>query len=295
MKEKAGNNTELDKDLVLRVQQGDKSAYDLLVIKYQHRIIQLVNRYVKDPSEAQDVAQEAFIKAYRALGNFRGDSAFYTWLYRIAINTAKNYLVSVFYVMHRFFNAELTFARIVMVKNHKAATEQLDSLHEHLSRSHHQRLMIDVLGMKALQADTDGDAATAVALLEQAVLLGQTGQLVRPLANLGPELFKLLDRLNLDQEGSRYVKMIFSAQPASVNASKDSTEHQYIYEVLSRREIQILELLARNMSNKEIAQQLYISTGTVKRHAHNIYGKLDVSDRRKAVSKATGLGILKKD
>ena len=85
---------QLDEDLVLRVQQGDKSAFDLLVIKYQHKIIQLVNRYVKDPSEAQDVAQEAFIKAYRALGNFRGDSAFYTWLYRIAINTAKNYLVS---------------------------------------------------------------------------------------------------------------------------------------------------------------------------------------------------------
>ena len=85
---------QLDEDLVLRVQRGDKSAFDFLVIKYQHRIIQLVNRYVKDPSEAQDVAQEAFIKAYRALGNFMGDSAFYTWLYRIAINTAKNYLVS---------------------------------------------------------------------------------------------------------------------------------------------------------------------------------------------------------
>lgn len=85
---------QLDQDLVLRVQQGDKSAFDLLVIKYQHKIIQLVNRYVKDSSEAQDVAQEAFIKAYRALGNFRGESAFYTWLYRIAINTAKNYLVS---------------------------------------------------------------------------------------------------------------------------------------------------------------------------------------------------------
>ena len=94
MKEQIGNNTELDKALVLRVQQGDKAAFDLLVIKYQHRIIQLVNRYIKDPSESQDVAQEAFIKAYRALGNFRGDSAFYTWLYRIAINTAKNYLVS---------------------------------------------------------------------------------------------------------------------------------------------------------------------------------------------------------
>jgi len=94
VKEQKGNNAELDKELVLKVQQGDKSAFDLLVIKYQHRIIQLVNRYVKDPSEAQDVAQEAFIKAYRALPNFRGDSAFYTWLYRIAINTAKNYLVS---------------------------------------------------------------------------------------------------------------------------------------------------------------------------------------------------------
>ena len=85
---------QLDEDIVLRVQRGDRSAFDFLVIKYQHKIIQLVNRYVKDPSEAQDVAQETFIKAYRALGNFRGDSAFYTWLYRIAINTAKNYLVS---------------------------------------------------------------------------------------------------------------------------------------------------------------------------------------------------------
>ncbi|MFZ2451139.1 MAG: RNA polymerase sigma factor RpoE [Methylovulum miyakonense] len=85
---------QLDEELVVRVQQGDKKAYDLLVVKYQHKIVQLVNRYLKDPSEAQDVAQEAFIKAYRAIGSFRGDSTFYTWLYRIAINTAKNYLVS---------------------------------------------------------------------------------------------------------------------------------------------------------------------------------------------------------
>lgn len=94
MKVKTGTSEQLDKDLVLRVQRGDKSAFDLLVIKYQYKIVQLVNRYVKDPSEAQDVAQESFIKAYRAIGNFRGDSAFYTWLYRIAINTAKNYLVA---------------------------------------------------------------------------------------------------------------------------------------------------------------------------------------------------------
>ena len=85
---------DLDQALVLRVQKGDKAAFDLLVIKYQHKIVHLVNRYVKDPSEAQDVAQDAFIKAYRALAEFRGESAFYTWLYRIAINTAKNYLLS---------------------------------------------------------------------------------------------------------------------------------------------------------------------------------------------------------
>ena len=83
-----------DYALVKRVQQGDRSAFDVLVLKYQHKIVKLIMRYVRDPSEALDVAQEAFIKAYRAAPNFRGDSAFYTWLYRIAINTAKNHLVA---------------------------------------------------------------------------------------------------------------------------------------------------------------------------------------------------------
>jgi RNA polymerase sigma-70 factor, ECF subfamily len=83
-----------DQQLVQRVQKGDKSAFDLLVLKYQHRVLKLVSRFVNDAAEAQDVAQEAFLKAYRALPSFRGDSAFYTWLYRIAINTAKNALVS---------------------------------------------------------------------------------------------------------------------------------------------------------------------------------------------------------
>jgi RNA polymerase sigma-70 factor (ECF subfamily) len=85
---------ETDQQLVERVQRGDKRAYDLLVLKYQHRIVGLVSRYMRDQDEVLDVTQEAFIKAYRALPGFRGDSAFYTWLYRIAINTAKNYLVS---------------------------------------------------------------------------------------------------------------------------------------------------------------------------------------------------------
>ncbi|MFU8784564.1 RNA polymerase sigma factor RpoE [Aliidiomarina sp.] len=85
---------EIDQQLVERVQQGDQRAFDVLVKKYQHKIMSLVSRYVKHPGDVPDVAQEAFIKAYRALPNFRGESAFYTWLYRIAVNTAKNYLVA---------------------------------------------------------------------------------------------------------------------------------------------------------------------------------------------------------
>ena len=83
-----------DLSLVRRVQRGDKGAFDALVLKYQHKLVKLVMRYVRNPAEAEDIAQEAFIKAYRALPQFRGDSAFYTWLYRIAINTAKNAVVS---------------------------------------------------------------------------------------------------------------------------------------------------------------------------------------------------------
>ncbi|NVK21077.1 MAG: RNA polymerase sigma factor RpoE [Kangiellaceae bacterium] len=85
---------EVDSELVKRVQEGDKKAFDMLVLKYQHKIMNLISRFVKDQHEVMDISQEAFIKAYRALPSFRGDSAFYTWLYRIAINTAKNYLVS---------------------------------------------------------------------------------------------------------------------------------------------------------------------------------------------------------
>lgn len=84
----------VDKELVERVRRGDKRAFDLLVLKYQQKVANLVSRYIRDPSETQDVTQEVFIKAYRALKNFRGDSAFYTWIYRIAINTAKNVLVA---------------------------------------------------------------------------------------------------------------------------------------------------------------------------------------------------------
>ncbi|ARP80856.1 RNA polymerase sigma factor RpoE [Bordetella genomosp. 9] len=85
---------DIDAELVARVQRGDKKAFDLLVLKYQRKIMRLLSRMIRDQAEIEDVAQEAFIKAYRALPQFRGDSAFYTWLYRIAINTARNWLAS---------------------------------------------------------------------------------------------------------------------------------------------------------------------------------------------------------
>ncbi len=85
---------EIDQQLVERAQRGDKRAFELLVLKYQRKLGRLLSRFVRDPAEVEDVTQEAFIKAYRALPSFRGDSAFYTWLYRIGINTAKNYLVA---------------------------------------------------------------------------------------------------------------------------------------------------------------------------------------------------------
>ena len=88
------DNPNIDRALVRRVQKGDKSAFDLLVIKYQFKVAKIVARYIHTPAEVEDVSQEVFIKAYRAVGGFRGDSAFYTWLYRIAVNTSKNHLVS---------------------------------------------------------------------------------------------------------------------------------------------------------------------------------------------------------
>jgi RNA polymerase sigma-70 factor (ECF subfamily) len=88
------SDREIDQRLVERAQRGDKQAFELLVAKYQRKLARLLSRFIRDPAEVEDVAQEAFIKAYRALPSFRGESAFYTWLYRIGINTAKNYLVA---------------------------------------------------------------------------------------------------------------------------------------------------------------------------------------------------------
>ena len=199
--------------------------------------------------------------------------------------------------LQRSFNAELTSIRVMMAldtpDSRAAAAEQLDSFHQLVSQIHHKRLMIDVLGMKALLADAEGDVDTAVALLHEAVVLGQPGQLIRPLADLGTGLVKLFNLLDLNQEGLQYVGEILGALNGSSEATTARSGNGNKSASLSQRELEILDLFAINLSNKEIAEQLYISPGTVKRHAYNIFRKLSVSDRHEAVSKSRGLGILK--
>lgn len=120
------SGVETDKELVERVQNGDKAAFDLLVLKYQSRIVNLVSRFVRNPADAMDVTQEAFIKAYRALPNFRGDSAFYTWMYRIAVNTAKNFLA----VQSRRPNeADQDISEIEQIEGDNALKEQATPEH----------------------------------------------------------------------------------------------------------------------------------------------------------------------
>jgi len=199
--------------------------------------------------------------------------------------------------LQRFYNAELTSIRVMMTldtpESRAAAAEQLDSFHQVVKQIHHKRLMIDVLGMKALLANAEGDVDTAVALLHEAVLLGQSGQLIRPLADLGAGLVKLFNRLDLNQEGLQYVGKILGALNGSSEATTAQSGNGNMSASLSQRELEILDLFAINLSNKEIAEQLFISPGTVKRHAYNIFRKLSVKDRHDAVSKSRGLGILK--
>lgn len=116
-----------DSQLVVRVQKGDKAAFNLLVLKYQSRIINLVSRFIRNHADALDVTQEAFIKAYRALPNFRGESAFYTWLYRIAVNTAKNFLAV---QTRRYSDYEQEFSEIEQFEGNEALKEH--STPEHL-------------------------------------------------------------------------------------------------------------------------------------------------------------------
>ena len=195
-------------------------------------------------------------------------------------------------LLHRFFNPELAWVKAVVTHDlgeHRHSMLRVASeIDELMNRSHHRRLRIDLNGIRAIDAARTGKTAEALELLREAVDIGQPGRLIRPLADLGPPIARLLGQLDLDEEGLQYVGQILAAIPGGNGQSRHQAD---LPETLSDREIEILALLAQDLSNKEIAERLFISTGTVKRHAHNIYGKLAVGSRREAVSKAAGLGI----
>jgi LuxR family maltose regulon positive regulatory protein len=146
------------------------------------------------------------------------------------------------------------------------------------------------MALTALLTYRDGDETGAAAPLAEAVMIGQPGHLIRPIADIGPAIVPILNRLNLKEGGLEYVGEIIAAIQTRDESEPGAGQHAP--ELLSPREVDILQLLAQDLSNKKIAEKLFISTGTVKRHAHNIFGKLAVKNRRDAVSKATGLGIL---
>jgi LuxR family maltose regulon positive regulatory protein len=209
--------------------------------------------------------------------------------------------------MQRFFNAELTSIRVIMARNTpqslKSAAEQLDLMHKLLGRIHHRRLMIDVLGMKALLADALNQESTAFEKLSEALTLAEPGEFIRPFLDLGHQMSDLLKRLARQKPDLKYTERILAAfsneeTGTGQEVSDDQSVHrsflpnQALVEPLTKREIEILLILSKRLSNHEIAERLFISPETVKRHLYNIFQKFDVKTRKQAIAKAKSLGIL---
>jgi LuxR family maltose regulon positive regulatory protein len=196
-------------------------------------------------------------------------------------------------------------AKVLLAEGSEESREQagllLTRLRGVLERTHSRRILIEVLALQGLLHAARGEESAATDLLARAVSLGQPGGLIRIFVDLGPELTELLNRVDADEEGLRYIGRILAAfraeqRPKAAGAQRVQAEapadRHPSGSPLTKRELEILGLLAKRLSNKEIARKLFISPGTVKRHSSTIYSKLGVHDRRKAVAKAVGLGIL---
>ncbi|MEA3438907.1 MAG: LuxR C-terminal-related transcriptional regulator [Chloroflexota bacterium] len=195
----------------------------------------------------------------------------------------------------RFLIPQLTFAKVLLALNNENNIEQISDLlfrlQEHIERLNHTRFKIDVLALQALHKDAHGDQTAALEKLGQSVRLAEPGGWIRPFVDLGPKMASLLYRLRNQDAAQGYISQILDAFPGP-KTSELSDSRVNLVEPLTAREMEILGLLAQQLSNKEIAAELVISHGTVKQHTHNIYQKLDVNTRRQAVTTATELGIL---
>jgi LuxR family maltose regulon positive regulatory protein len=197
-----------------------------------------------------------------------------------------------FQAPYRFHEPRITLARMLVMEGSEQSLEQaanlLTRLGAFLEKIHNTRFLIEVLALQALLHDAQGDEPAAREVLGKAVALAQPGGFIRVFVDLGLGLARLLNGLELDTEGLRYVSRILAAYRSEGQTQTGETSDHG----LTKRELDILELLANELSNKQIADRLCISPATVKRHTENVYHKLGVSDRRKAVAKATALTII---
>jgi len=210
--------------------------------------------------------------------------------------------------MYSFLQPPMCLVKVLVLDGSDASLQRaqalLSKLEGHLGRIHNTRFLIETLALRAMLSDRTGDAALAVEQLGRAVALAQPGGFIRLFLDLGPALAPLLNRLEVKGEKLEYVGQIlaaFRAEGGRANlAHPDAAAGLAVRDIaglpeqLSHREKQVLELLAGHLTNKEIGERLYISTHTVKRHAHSIYAKLNVTGRREAVTKAVGLGLITK-
>jgi LuxR family maltose regulon positive regulatory protein len=220
---------------------------------------------------------------------------------------ARAFVVPAPHGMQRFFNAELTFIKILIARNTpqslKSAAAQLDSMHKLMGEIHHLRLMIDVLGMQALLADALSQESTAFEKLSKALTLAEPGAFIRPFLDLGNQMGNLLKRLREQKTDIKHIEQILIAfnneetgkgadVPDDQNVHRSYLSNQVLVDPLTKREIEILLVLSKNLSNPEIAKELFISPETVKRHLYNIYQKIGVENRKQAIAKAKSLRIL---
>ncbi len=213
-----------------------------------------------------------------------------------------------FRATHRFYMPQLTMAKVLLFKGTPESQERavtlLTQLHEFFTTTHNTRFLIDVLSLQALLSDARGDEPNALSVLGRAIILAEPGGFIRPFLDLGPKMADLLNRLAKQNMDIKYVGQLLTAFRKegnfTVSTASDaqpltplSSSHPYMDETLTKRELEILSLLTQRLKNREIADKLFISPETVKRHTINIYGKLNVHTRQNAVTKANALGMLK--
>ena len=241
-----------------------------------------------------DTRNASFIQCTEA---FEADLALRQGRMPKAVKWVAQYDPYPFFPFYKFYAPQLTCVRIRLAQgdavNRKEAELLLTRLEKFVRQTHNVRFLIDVLCLKALLAQKEDNDKRAIKQLSEAITQARPGGVIRPFVDLSSGLIPLLSRIDLDEEGVRFVGRILAAMQVGTTTLSARDAPSGLLEPLSSREFEILALMAGRLSNKEIGAQLFIAPGTVKRHTENIYQKLAVHSRRDAVIKADGLGILK--